>query len=131
MNEVAAVGHLTEVNHAARSVGEDATHLGHGRVHWHLEHARDIHVGGADVLSHAGDGYSGTFTMDIIGQPVKATAVFSLEPSGKGCNCRIEHQAKCSIPLVGGPVAKFAQGQIEQGCAAEFAHLVDCLKKNK
>lgn len=49
---------------------------------------------------------------------------------GRG-HYRIEHQAKCSIPLVGGPVAKFAQGQIEQGCVAEFAYLVDYLKKNK
>lgn len=76
-------------------------------------------------------GYSGTLTMDIVGQPVKMNAVFTLKPAGKGCTYEVEHQTKCSIPLVGGPVAKFAQGQIEQGCADEFAYLVDHLKKNK
>jgi hypothetical protein len=75
-----------------------------------------------------GDGYTGTLAMDIVGQPVKMTAAFSLQPAGKGCVYRIEHHAKCSIPLLGGPVARFAQGQIEQGCADEFAYLVAQLK---
>ena len=73
-------------------------------------------------------GYSGTLTMDIVGQPVKMTADFSLVPSGKGCVYRIEHRTKCSIPLVGGAVAKFAQAQVEQGCEAEFAYAVKALK---
>jgi hypothetical protein len=81
----------------------------------------------------AGDsgGYSGSLSMDIVGQPVKMSADFELTPAGKGCVYRIEHHTKCSIPLVGGPVARFAQGQIEQGCADEFAYLVAYLKKNK
>ena len=61
--------------------------------------------------------YTGTLSMDIVGQPVKMTANFSLEPAGKGCVYRIQHRTTCSIPLVGGPVAKFAQGQVEAGCA--------------
>lgn len=73
-------------------------------------------------------GYSGTLTMDIVGQPVMMTADFSLVPSGKGSVYRIEHRTKCSIPLVGGTVAKFAQAQIEQGCGAEFAYAVKALK---
>jgi hypothetical protein len=75
-----------------------------------------------------GDGYTGTLAMDIVGQPVKMSAEFSLRPAGKGCVYRIEHHTRCSIPLLGGPVAKFAQGQIERGCADEFAHLVADLK---
>lgn len=75
-----------------------------------------------------GDGYVGKLTMDIVGQPVKTTADFSLRPAGKGCVYRIEHVVKCSIPLLGGTVAKFAQGQIEQGCADEFRHLAEALK---
>lgn len=78
-----------------------------------------------------GDGYSGTLAMDVVGQPLKMTAEFSLQPSGKGCVYSIEHKTKCSIPLVGGTVAKFAQGQIETGCADEFAYLVKFLKTNK
>jgi hypothetical protein len=74
------------------------------------------------------EGYTGTLAMDIVGQPVKMTATFSLAPAGKGCVYRIEHVARCSIPLVGGAVARFAQGQIEHGCAEEFAYLVKHLK---
>jgi hypothetical protein len=78
-----------------------------------------------------GEGYTGTLAMDIVGQPVKMTAQFSLQPAGKGCVYRIEHHTKCSIPLLGGPVAKFAQGQIEHGCAQEFAQLVAQLKPTR
>lgn len=75
-----------------------------------------------------GDGYNGTLTMVIAGQPVTMTADFSLEPAGMGCEYRIEHVTKCSIPLVGGAIAKYAQGQVEKGCADEFAYLVKHLK---
>ena len=78
-----------------------------------------------------GDGYTGTLTMDVLGQPVSMTAEFSLEPAGKGCVYRIVHHAKCSIPLLGGPVARYSQSEIEQGCADEFKYLVAFLKKAK
>lgn len=76
-------------------------------------------------------GYRGTLAMDIVGQPVKMTAEFELVAAGKGCVYRIEHHTKCSIPLVGGAVAKFAHGQIEKGCADEFAYLVEQLKRGR
>lgn len=66
-------------------------------------------------------GYGGSLSMDIVGQPVTMNAEFTLTPAGKGCVYRIAHQAKCSIPLLGGPV--------EQGCADEFAYLVAQLRK--
>jgi hypothetical protein len=78
-----------------------------------------------------GDGYKGTLTMDVVGQPVSMTAEFSLEPAGKGCVYRIVHHAKCSIPLVGGPVARYSQAEIEKGCADEFRYLVEFGKKRK
>ncbi|MBE7420102.1 MAG: DUF2505 domain-containing protein [Ideonella sp.] len=78
-----------------------------------------------------GGSYTGTLSMDIVGQPVKMTANFSLEPAGKGCVYRIQHRTTCSIPLVGGPVAKFAQGQVEAGCADEFEYLVSCLEQKR
>lgn len=74
---------------------------------------------------------SGTLSMTALGQPVTMTAEFELAPSGKGSVYRITHVCKCSVPLVGGAVAKFAQGQVEAGCADEFAYLVDHLKKHK
>jgi hypothetical protein len=78
-----------------------------------------------------GDGYKGTLTMDVVGQPVSMTAEFSLEPAGKGCVYRIVHHAKCSIPLVGGPVARYSQGEIEKGCEDELKYLAGSLKKGK
>lgn len=74
---------------------------------------------------------AGTLTMDAIGQPVKMTAEFELESAGKGCVYRITHQCKSTVPLVGGAVAKFALGQVEQGCADELAYLAAYLKKGK
>lgn len=74
---------------------------------------------------------TGSMTMDAVGQPITMTAEFELKPSGKGCIYTIVHKCKCSVPLVGGAVAKFAQGQVEAGCADEFAYMVDYLKKNK
>lgn len=81
-----------------------------------------------ETWTRDGDGYSGALSMDVISQPVTMTAEFSLTPAGKGCVYRIRHVAKCSIPLVGGPIARFAQEEIEQGCANEFAYLVKHLK---
>lgn len=74
---------------------------------------------------------SGTLSMTATGQPITMTAEFELAPAGKGSVYRITHVCKCSVPLVGGAVAKFAQGQVEAGCADEFAYLVDYLKKHK
>jgi uncharacterized protein YndB with AHSA1/START domain len=76
-------------------------------------------------------GWDGTLTMVIAGQPVTLNAEFTLEAAGKSCIYRIEHEAKCSIPLVGGAVAKFAQGQVEKGCADEFKYLAEQLKRLK
>jgi Protein of unknown function (DUF2505) len=73
----------------------------------------------------------GKLTMDAIGQPVKMTAEFELVPAGKGCLYRITHKCKSSVLLIGGAVEKFALGQVETGCADEFAYLVEYLKKNK
>jgi hypothetical protein len=72
---------------------------------------------------------TGTLTMDAVGQPVKMTATFELAPAGKGCVYRITHKCKSSVPLIGGIVEKFAQEQVEHGCADEFRYLVDYLKK--
>jgi hypothetical protein len=73
----------------------------------------------------------GTLSMTAEGQPVKMTAQFELLSAGKGSVYRIAHKCKSSVMLIGGAVEKFALGQIEQGCAAEFAYLVDYLKTHK
>jgi hypothetical protein len=86
-----------------------------------------------EVWSAAGEGgaRTGTLTMDAVGQPVKMSAKFELAPAGKGCVYRIRHACKSSVPLIGGVVEKFALGQIESGCAGEFAYLVEYLRDHK
>ncbi len=74
---------------------------------------------------------TGTFTLQVVGKPATVTAEFELAPEGKGCVYRIQHDAKVSVPLIGGVVAKFIMGQTEQGCADELDYLADYLKKNK
>ncbi|MBL8384294.1 MAG: DUF2505 domain-containing protein [Burkholderiales bacterium] len=74
---------------------------------------------------------TGVLTMEAVGQPVTMTAQFELAPAGKGCVYRITHKCKSTVPLIGGAVEKFALGQVEKGCADEFAYMVDYLKKNK
>ena len=73
----------------------------------------------------------GKLDMDAVGQPVRMSATFELAPAGKGCTYRITHKCKASVPLIGGAVEKFALGQVEAGCADEFAYMVEYLKKNK
>jgi hypothetical protein len=86
-----------------------------------------------EVWSAAGEGgaRTGTLTMEAAGQPVKMAATFELVPAGKGCVYRITHKCKSSVPLIGGVVEKFALGQVEAGCADEFAYLVARLKERK
>lgn len=78
-----------------------------------------------------GDGYSGSLTLALAGQPVKVAADFSLMPAGKGCIYRIQHKAKSSVPLIGGMVEKFALSEVESGCADELDYLAKALKKHK
>jgi hypothetical protein len=82
-------------------------------------------------LTPDGEGYSGTLSLSLAGQPVKITAELSLTPAGKGCVYRIQHTAKCSVPLIGGKIEKFAIGEVESGCIDELDYLAKALKKHK
>ncbi len=72
---------------------------------------------------------SGSMTVELVGQPVKLSAEFSLAASGKGCVYRITHKAKSTVPFLGGSIEKFAQKQSEDACADELDYLTDFLKK--
>ena len=80
-----------------------------------------------EVWCRDGDGYTGNWTMAMVGQPVKAAAEFSLRPHGKGSCYSINHETTCSIAFVGGAVARFAQGQIETATQAEMDFLARAL----
>ncbi len=68
----------------------------------------------------AGDGYSGTLSYDVIGQPVTITGKFALKPKGKGCEYTVEHTPKAKIPLIGKRVEKFIAGQTAEGVVKEL-----------
>jgi hypothetical protein len=76
-------------------------------------------------------GYSGTFTMQIVGKPISVSAGFELLPQGKGCVYRIRHEAKVKVPLIGGVIEKFVIAQTQQGCADELAYLAEFLKRKR
>lgn len=77
------------------------------------------------------DGYSGEMSIELIGQPVTASATFSLRPAGKACVYRSDIEAHCRVPLVGGVVAKFVLGKLEKGCTDELNYLIRFLKTHK
>ena len=62
------------------------------------------------------------------GQPLTVTADFELAPAGKGSVYRIKHVTKADVPLIHAAVERWVQGQIEEGCAAEFAYTSKAVK---
>lgn len=86
-----------------------------------LSSESDLHF--HEEWSREGEGYVADWSMEIVGQPVKSNGRISLQPSGKACLYTIAHNTQCSIPFVGGAVAKFAQGQIDVATQQELDYL--------
>lgn len=74
-----------------------------------------------------GEGYAGEWTIEVRGQPVMITAVFTLQPSKSGCTYRVSHKAKAKIPLVGRQLEKYILGQTGDGARDELDYLKDSL----
>ncbi len=74
-----------------------------------------------------GDGWSGTWTMDVRGQPVLISASFELVPTAKGCQYTVTHSAKAKVPLIGRQLEKFILGQTSEGAADELSYLAEYL----
>ena len=72
-------------------------------------------------------GWSGEYVFEIEGQPATISATFELYPTDDGCCYSIEHRAKAKIPLIGGRVEKYIQGQAREGCTDEIDYLVNTL----
>lgn len=69
-----------------------------------------------------GSGYKGDYKIDIEGQPVSVTGVFTLAPDGDGSAYEVTLDCKAKIPLIGGQVSKFVLGQYVQGARDELAY---------
>ena len=67
-----------------------------------------------------GDGYSADIVIDIKGVPVKIAGTKSLQPEKGGCRVEWNFDVTSGIPLLGGIIASFAGGEIEQKLEQEF-----------
>jgi hypothetical protein len=67
-----------------------------------------------------GSTYMGSYTVEVVGQPVALSAKFKLKPSTDGCDYSIDYQCKASIPLVGKKVEEFIISQTAGGLEQEM-----------
>lgn len=74
-----------------------------------------------------GEGWRGTWELDVRGQPVTVAARFQLEPTSTGSRYTVSHSVKAKIPLVGKQVEKYILGQTASGATDELAYLRDYL----
>lgn len=74
-----------------------------------------------------GDGWSGSWTMDVRGQPVVISARFELVPTTKGCHYSVTHSAKAKVPLIGRQLEKYILGQTSEGATDELSYLEEYL----
>jgi len=74
-----------------------------------------------------GDGWRGTWTMEVRGQPIVISASFELMPTAKGCRYTVTHSAKAKVPLVGRQIEKYILGQTSEGASDELSYLGEYL----
>ena len=67
-----------------------------------------------------GDGYSADIVTEIKGVPVKIVGTKSLHPEKGGCSVEWQFDVTSGIPLLGGIIASFAGGEVEQKLEKEF-----------
>lgn len=83
-------------------------------------------VPSTNVVSHTedwatdGGGFSADIVIDIKGVPVKIKGTKSLMPEKGGCSVEWNFDVTSGIPLLGGIIASFAGGEVEQKLEKEF-----------
>lgn len=75
-----------------------------------------------EVWTRKGDGWRGSYVLNIVGQPITVTAEFSLVPDGSGSQYEIKHGCKAGIPLVGGKIEKTVLSQTADGARKELEY---------
>jgi len=65
-------------------------------------------------------GFAGEYTFVIEGQPISISATFELFPADNGCCYVIDHRVKAKVPVIGGRIEKYIQGQAAEGCVSEL-----------
>lgn len=77
----------------------------------------------------AGGPYLNDMQVEISGTPVKLHVSMELLAKGKGCVNRVEIEAKCGIPLIGGKIADFVARDAERTANLEFEFIKGYLKR--
>jgi hypothetical protein len=83
-------------------------------------------VPGTNEVSHTedwaadGDGYAADIVIEIRGVPVKIVGTKALQPEKGGCSVEWTFNVTSGIPLLGGVIASFAGGEVEQKLEKEF-----------
>ena len=67
-----------------------------------------------------GDGYGADIVIDIKGVPVRISGTKTLQPEKGGCSVEWKFDVTSGIPLLGGIIASFAGGEVEQKLEKEF-----------
>ena len=68
-----------------------------------------------------GSTYMGSYTTEVVGQPVTLSAKFKLKPTADGgCDYSIDYQCKASVPLVGKKIEEFITSQTADGLQQEI-----------
>ncbi len=75
-----------------------------------------------------GSTYMGTYTLEVVGQPVSLSAKFKLKNSDAGCDYAIDYQCKANIPLVGKKVEEFIISQTASGLEQEINWIKEQLR---
>ena len=70
----------------------------------------------------SGDGYAGSFSWEIVGQPVQIKGRFTLKPADGGCLYRGKHDVKVNLPLIGGRAEKYALSEAEKSLLRELEY---------
>lgn len=74
-----------------------------------------------------GNNYIGKGEFVVQGQPVNVKTDMTLKPKGDGCVFSIKYKPSAKIPLIGGKVEKFIQGNCEEGTKKELEYTAKVL----
>lgn len=73
-----------------------------------------------ETWQQIGDNYTGKGEITVEGQPVSIKTSFTLKNTDNGSVFSIKYSPKASIPLIGGRVEKFIEGQSEKDVVKEL-----------
>ena len=76
-----------------------------------------------------GSNYVGKGEFNVVGQPVSVKVEMTLKPQGNDCVYSIKYKPSAKIPMIGGKVEKFIQGNCEDGSMKELKYTAEHLGK--